>query len=281
MRDWGVDTPTGSLAVRDHGGEGPAVVLLHGAGHNLEVWRDVVAAIDGRCRAVAVDLRGHGRSAVVDSFSMADLAADVHHVCRALDLKAPVLVGHSLGGWAALAAAALGGVRALVSIEGPVLSFDDLFRGLGLPPDRGEGGEETLRAQAFHGDDAAWAKRLSVTGSPGSIARAVAERGRVRLDDGLLHSHPLPHELISAQRCAWEIDPAILYPRLGIPVTIVLATDQSTVMHADRFVDLRDAAVGTLVRVNPMMKVVRLAGGHHLPVERASDIAEIVVAAIS
>ena len=257
------------------------MLLLHGAGHNLEVWRDVVAAIDGRCRVVAADLRGHGQSSVVESFTMADLVADTHRVCTELQLADPVVVGHSLGGWVALAAAALGGIRTIVSVEGPVLDLARLFRELGLPPDGGAGGEDTIRAGAFRGDDAAWSERLMRKGPPGSVARAVAERGRVRLGDGLLHAHPLPAELIATQRCAWEIDPAALYRGLGIPVTIVLGTQQAEVMNSEQFVRIRSAAADELVRSVPELRVVRTAGGHHLPVDRPREIAEIIVAAVA
>jgi pimeloyl-ACP methyl ester carboxylesterase len=281
MPDLVVESPPGSLAVRDHGGSGPAVLLLHGAGHNLEVWRDVVAAIDGRCRVVAVDLRGHGQSSVVESFTMADLVTDTHRICMKLQLADPVVAGHSLGGWVALAAASLGGIRTIVTIEGPVLDLARLFRELGLPPDRGAGGEDTIRAAAFQGDDAAWAERLMRKGPPGSIARAVAERGGVRRGDGLLHAHPLPAELIAAQRCAWEIDPAALYRGLGIPATVVLGTQQAEVMGAEQFVRIRSAAADDLARSVPGLRVVRTTGGHHLPVDRPREIAEIIVTAVA
>jgi pimeloyl-ACP methyl ester carboxylesterase len=53
---------------------------------------------------VAFDFRGHGRSepAVDGSYSIADMADDVAAVVDALGLKRFVLVGHSMGGGAAL-----------------------------------------------------------------------------------------------------------------------------------------------------------------------------------
>jgi pimeloyl-[acyl-carrier protein] methyl ester esterase len=44
------------------GGEGPALVLLHGWGLNVRVWDPLAQALGGRLRLIAVDLPGHGHS---------------------------------------------------------------------------------------------------------------------------------------------------------------------------------------------------------------------------
>ena len=85
------------IAVREFGGTGSAVLLLHGAGNTLVDMAPLASQLTAGHRVVGMDLRNHGRSgdgpwkwdAVLD-----DIAA----VIGRLELSKPILVGHSLGG---------------------------------------------------------------------------------------------------------------------------------------------------------------------------------------
>lgn len=96
----------------------PPVVLVHGAANSAAVWRFWQPALADRgWSSWAVDLRGHGRSAPADlaEVGMADYAADVLEIARTLGTS-PVAIGWSMGGLAALLAAARGGVTAWVGL---------------------------------------------------------------------------------------------------------------------------------------------------------------------
>ncbi|NSW93297.1 MAG: alpha/beta hydrolase [Bacteroidales bacterium] len=89
-------------------GSGRAVVLLHGYLESSDIWRDFAGLLSERYRVISVDLPGHGRSNVYgDIHTMEFMATGIRQLLLSLDIKNPVLVGHSMGGYVALAFAEL------------------------------------------------------------------------------------------------------------------------------------------------------------------------------
>jgi pimeloyl-ACP methyl ester carboxylesterase len=91
----------GEFFVRDTGGEGPPVMLLHGwmASGDLNWWPAYAALVEAGYRVLAIDHRGHGRGLrPVGRFRLADCAADVAAVLTALEAAPAVVVGYSMGG---------------------------------------------------------------------------------------------------------------------------------------------------------------------------------------
>jgi pimeloyl-ACP methyl ester carboxylesterase len=76
----------------------PALVLLHGLGEDSTGWDEVAAAFAGQFRVIAVDLRGHGRSAWPGTYSLALMRDDVLGLVDELGLDRVTLMGHSMGG---------------------------------------------------------------------------------------------------------------------------------------------------------------------------------------
>lgn len=98
-----VTGPAGDIAVADHGGDGPDVVLCHGANRTLLDWEHLRPHLTGM-RLVSYDLRGHGRSDAPadDDYGWSAHLADLDAVADALALDDPRVIGHSLGGMIAL-----------------------------------------------------------------------------------------------------------------------------------------------------------------------------------
>lgn len=97
--------PAGDLRVDDGGTGGIPVVFVHAYGGTLEHWAAQLAYVRSVRRAIALDLRGHGRSDAPDDreYAVNSLARDVAAVADELALESFVLVGHSLGGAVAIA----------------------------------------------------------------------------------------------------------------------------------------------------------------------------------
>ena len=76
----------------------PTVILLHGFTHTGASWDPVVAALGERYRALAPDLRGHGRASAQTPVSLEAVLGDL----SALTSTTFTLAGYSMGGRIAL-----------------------------------------------------------------------------------------------------------------------------------------------------------------------------------
>ncbi len=89
-------------------GKGTVVVLLHGFLENQLMWDDFVPEFSKKYRVITIDLLGHGQTECLGYVhSMEDQADMVHHVLHELKIRKAILVGHSMGGYVALAFAEL------------------------------------------------------------------------------------------------------------------------------------------------------------------------------
>jgi len=81
------------------GGEGPPVVLLHGAGEFAAGWLRVIPDLVRTHRVVAPDLPGHGASQVAgDALDAEGVLAWLGELIERTCPSPPALVGHLLGG---------------------------------------------------------------------------------------------------------------------------------------------------------------------------------------
>ncbi len=88
---------------KPEGSEG-CIVLLHGYLESMLVWDDFVPLLYKKVRVVTLDLPGHGISVVNgDCHSMEFLADTIHYALEELGIERCTLVGHSMGGYVALA----------------------------------------------------------------------------------------------------------------------------------------------------------------------------------
>lgn len=115
-----------ALMVRDFGGDGPDLVLLHGFGGSALHWESFAPLLTDRFRVLAPDLRCHGHSGD-GQWHWDRLFGDLERAIAHLGIENPAVVGHSLGGavaamWAQRrpecpGAVDIDGIRAVVTAE--------------------------------------------------------------------------------------------------------------------------------------------------------------------
>src|SRR5690348_7824670 len=131
----------GEFFLRDSGGDGPTVMLLHGwmATADLNWWPVYDDLSSAGYRVLAIDHRGHGRGLrTLGPFRLVLCAADAAAVIRQLGAAPGLVVGYSMGGAIAQLVARdhPDVVRGLV-LSGTAQHWQDArtrraFRGLGL-----------------------------------------------------------------------------------------------------------------------------------------------------
>lgn len=120
-------------------GQGPVIVMVHGLSGNLRNFHALIDRLAKDHRVIAVDRPDCGYSTQLsgehpDLFAQAAILAEF---MRTLDLRRPLLVGHSLGGALSLALAldhpdAVSGLALIAPASGPILDPPAVFKDLNL-----------------------------------------------------------------------------------------------------------------------------------------------------
>ena len=207
----------GELFLRDSGGAGPCVLLLHGwmASADINWLQCYRPLIDAGYRVLAVDHRGHGRGLrSVAPFRLEDCADDAAAVIAAVDAGPAIAVGYSMGGPIAQLLARrhphlVGGiVLCATTREWQGREFERLWRTMGL-----------VRLVISVSPFGFWTALLRVSGIPDSERSnwLVAELGR-----------GAPAALAEAGRELGRFDSRSWVDQLRLPAAVVVtALDRS------------------------------------------------------
>lgn len=241
-----IDRDGTRLACADFGGTGSAVLLLHGlAGHATE-WAQTAAWLSAHHRALAPDLRGHGRSErhprdVSRDANVADIASWIEHFATG-----PVaLIGQSLGGHTAFLVAARRPdlVDKLVVVEA----------GPGPPsPEHGDPDAEAATVERVRGWLLSWPvpfasreEAISFFGRNENWANAWAD-GLEKRADGLYYPSfeidVMTETLKAAGGSYWDE-----WRSIECPILLVVAKDRENPALAQRM--LSEQARATLVEI--------------------------------
>jgi pimeloyl-ACP methyl ester carboxylesterase len=85
-------------------GQGPVLLFLHGFCETGEMWRHFADSLSTQYRVLCPDLPGFGASPITHPITcIEDVAEQLEEWMDALQIQHPIVLGHSLGGYVALA----------------------------------------------------------------------------------------------------------------------------------------------------------------------------------
>ena len=84
-------------------GKGDVVVLLHGFPMDKNIWLDLITVLSSNHQVIAIDIPGLGNSNALSLNAIHTIADQIHDLLQHEQVGKAVFVGHSLGGYIALA----------------------------------------------------------------------------------------------------------------------------------------------------------------------------------
>ena len=259
------------LAARDHGGDGPAVLLLHGLGGTLEAWDALAPLLARRHRVVAMDLRGHGLSGD-GPWEWDAVLGDLDAVVKHFRLDCPAIVGHSLGGMLAIMwARRHPGCPAIVNLDGLRSAENDP----GNYPGMAQGTLKTALDQlktTFDAQAAVMGRPVPAEQAPMLPQRALTTR------DGHSYLRPGP-ETLAALRYAPEFRDAIpLLRAVTCPALVVLSDrDPAGMDGGELMAAFRRGVRRDLHDLPSTVRVSELAASHNMVAEQPSDLTDLII----
>lgn len=254
-----VDSGGVRVAVRDYGGDGVPVVLVHGHFGNLGSFDVLAPLLADRVRAVAYDQRGHGWSES-GPVSVRAFADDLAAVVSALHLTSPVLYGGSFGTLVCLGYFLEGGeARGFISEDGRVADFPKLDP----PPPPPATSRRVMSADDWETVREAFAKA-------GPTGSATAERACVLLPDGAIEARPSAEELYGKETAFTAFSIIDAYRSAPEP-KLLLAAEKSPDP------DQRRANIAAL-QAATNLDVHWFDTGHWISAEATVDVADAVAA---
>jgi pimeloyl-ACP methyl ester carboxylesterase len=228
-------------------GRGSPLVLLHGYPLDHHLWDEVTPLLEDTFDVILPDLRGFGDSTTIDSlYSMDDLASDIAGLLDQLGIQKAAIVGHSMGGYAALAFARL---------------YPDRVSGLGLvssqvladSPERKEGRYKSAADVAANGIGSVvetMTPKFTVDERLQSYARLSMER------------QPPAAYIGALKAMAERLDSTPLLSSFHFPV-VVIHGDSDSLIPIDRAREVKAAL--------PQAYLVEIPSAGHMPMMEAKE----------
>ncbi|WP_269226970.1 alpha/beta fold hydrolase [Flavobacterium eburneipallidum] len=238
-------------------GKGNAVVLLHGFLENQTMWEDLVPELSKKHRIITIDLLGHGETECLGYVhSMEDNAEIVQAVLSKLRIRKAVFVGHSMGGYVALAFAELypENVRALVLLNSTSKADSD---------ERKANRDRAIKAVK---KDYTTFIRLSIANlfSPDNRERLIDEIEKVKIE---ALKTPLQGVVASLEGMKIRKDREVLLHLTPYPKMLILGEKDPVLNYEDSLDQIEDTTV----------ELVTFADGHMSHIENRDELKTVLL----
>ena len=238
-------------------GKGNAVVLLHGFLENQTMWQDLVPEWSKKYRVITIDLLGHGESGCLGYVhSMEDNAEAVRSVLSELRIRKAIFVGHSMGGYVALAFAEL---------------YPENVRGLVLLNSTSKADSEerkTNRSRAIKAvkKDYIGFVRLSIANlfSPDNRERLIDEIEKVKIE---ALKTPLQGVVASLEGMKIRKDREVLLHLTPYPKMLILGEKDPVLIYETALQQIENTAV----------KLITLPDGHMSHIENRDELKDVLL----
>ena len=238
-------------------GKGNAVVLLHGFLENKTMWQDLIPEISKKHRVITLDLLGHGETECMGYVhSMEDNADVVQSVLSKLRIRKAVFIGHSMGGYVALAYAEL---------------YPEKIRGLVLLNSTSKADSEERKANRNRAikavkKDYTTFIRLSITNlfSPDNRELLVDEIEKVKSE---ALKTPLQGVVASLEGMKIRKDREVLLHLTPYPKMLILGKKDPVLIYETTLEQIEDTAV----------KLVTFPDGHMSHIENREELKDVLL----
>ncbi|RVT78298.1 alpha/beta hydrolase [Flavobacterium sufflavum] len=238
-------------------GKGTAIVLLHGFLENQTMWNAFVPEFSKKHRVIAIDLLGHGNTECMGYVhSMEDNADVVHAVLAELRIRKAVFIGHSMGGYVALAFAEM---------------YPDYIKGLVLLNSTSRADSDERKANR---DRAIKAVKQSFTNFISlSIANLFSEENRERLQDKIelvkkeALKTPLQGIVASLEGMKIRMDREVLLHLTPYPKMLILGKKDPVLNYEENIEQIEETAV----------QLVTFPDGHMSHIENETELTKVLL----
>jgi pimeloyl-ACP methyl ester carboxylesterase len=203
------------------GGNGPAIILLHGFPADWYAYHQVMPLLAKKFTVVAVDLRGvGGSSATQGGYESPNMAEDIRQLMHQLKLEQVYVVGHDIGGMVAYAFARLypKETRGVMILDVPLPGIDPWEESIAGPgfwhipfhqtpnlPEQFLAGRQAVYIRYILDSDGLMLNRHFNNSDIAHYAASYSEPDHLRAGLGLYRAFPANGKFNAAQRSAIDV----------------------------------------------------------------------------